>query len=252
MAISSTANAKEVLNILHRQYVKRESGALQFECNGEVVVFVFRYGDVVEVQGGPLESDGGRFQDYLCGRVENVFLTDKVPEQSGIPVEKGMEMLLFELAVGMDRQLAATLEDVRKTGRLPREAVRTAVVNFRSEKEEKQQHVFILKEGPNTIGRSEENDISIGDPGMSRHHACIQVVNQEAMVEDLGSANGVRLNRKLVQQAQLAEGNLLFIGNSVFRFFWSVCGSGILFNMNQNDSAFEDQNTTLIPRNEPH
>jgi len=249
MALSSTANAKEVLDILHRQYVKRESGALHFDCNGETVVFVFRYGDVVEVQGGPLESEGGSFQDYLCGRVENVFFTEEVPGQSGVPVDKGMEMLLFELAVGMDRQLAATLEDVRKTGKLPREAVRTAVVNFRSEKEKKkQQHVFILKEGPNTIGRSEDNDISISDPGMSRHHARIQLFNGEAMVEDLGSANGVRLNRKLVQQAQLAEGNLLFIGNSVFRFFWSECGSGILFNMNQDDSAFEDQNTTLIPR----
>lgn len=250
MAFSSTANAKEVLDIMHRQYVKRESGALHFDCNGEAVVFVFRYGDVVEVQGGPLKSEGGSFQDYLCGRVENVRFTQEAPEPAGIVVDKGMELLLFELAVGMDRQLASTLNDVRKTGKLPQEAVRTAVVNYRSEKEQKQQHVIILKEGANTIGRSEDNDITVNDPGMSRFHARIQVFNQAAMVEDLGSANGVRLNRKLVQQAQLDEGNLLFIGNSVFRFFWSDCGSGILFNMNQDDSGSDlvDQNTSIIPR----
>jgi len=239
--------AKQILDILHRQYVKRQSGTLYFTSNGEPIVFHLQYGDVTAIQGGPLERGEG-FQGYLSGEISDVIFNAESQPLTGYSVERGMEMLLFELAVGMDQQLAKKLDDVRKTGRLPKEAVRTAVVNYTVEEEEESQQVFILKEGVTTIGRSEDNDISLCDPGMSRHHAQITLMDGKAVIEDLDSANGIRLNRKLIKKAALAEGNLIFVGHSVFRFFWSECGNAILFNMQQDETGTEDQNTQVIPK----
>jgi two-component system response regulator AtoC len=43
-----------------------------------------------------------------------------------------------------------------------------------------------------TIGRSDENDVSINDPSMSREHAVIHF-GDEILIEDVGSTNGTRV-----------------------------------------------------------
>ncbi len=44
-----------------------------------------------------------------------------------------------------------------------------------------------------TIGRSEDNDVSINDPSMSREHAVIHFGDGDISVEDVGSTNGTRV-----------------------------------------------------------
>jgi hypothetical protein len=64
-----------------------------------------------------------------------------------------------------------------------------------------------------TLGRSEECEVTIEDPLVSRRHAQIAVDGDEVRVIDLGSRNGVRLNGHPVEgSALLADGDRVRIG----------------------------------------
>ena len=69
------------------------------------------------------------------------------------------------------------------------------------------------------IGRGSDADITISDAGTSRRHVEILWDGERAMVRDLGSTNGSRLDGHPVQQAGLADGQTITIGrtNIVFR-----------------------------------
>nr|WP_245325259.1 DUF3662 and FHA domain-containing protein [Microbacterium amylolyticum] len=69
------------------------------------------------------------------------------------------------------------------------------------------------------IGRGSDADITIGDPGTSRKHVEVLWDGERAMVRDLGSTNGSKLNGQKVRQAGLADGQTITIGrtNIVFR-----------------------------------
>jgi pSer/pThr/pTyr-binding forkhead associated (FHA) protein len=75
-----------------------------------------------------------------------------------------------------------------------------------------------LLNGEMTVGRVEECDITIEDPGVSRAHAVIRVEGEQVTVEDLGSANGSRINdRRAKGQAVLADGDTFSCENHHFR-----------------------------------
>ena len=68
------------------------------------------------------------------------------------------------------------------------------------------------------IGRGTEADLRINDPGVSRRHAEIRVVPAAdapaVSIVDLGSTNGMLVNGQRVQQASLADGATVHIGNT--------------------------------------
>lgn len=62
--------------------------------------------------------------------------------------------------------------------------------------------------GEQTLGRSKDADITISDPKISRSHARFKLDGAKLTVEDLGSANGTRVNqRKIDGPAALANGD---------------------------------------------
>ena len=70
-----------------------------------------------------------------------------------------------------------------------------------------------------TIGRVEQNDIILVQPGISRQHA--RVLNDQGVyiVEDLGSANGTRLNgEQLSEQEVLRDGDYITMGPTTLQF----------------------------------
>jgi len=70
-----------------------------------------------------------------------------------------------------------------------------------------------------TIGRTEENDIVLVEPGLSRRHLRIYDSHGAYVLEDLGSANGTRLNgERIVDPEVLREGDHITVGQSTFRF----------------------------------
>ncbi|MFI4914474.1 MAG: FHA domain-containing protein [Steroidobacterales bacterium] len=69
-----------------------------------------------------------------------------------------------------------------------------------------------------TIGRTPDNDIRIDADFISRHHAVVLVAGGGTFVEDLNSTNGVYVNGTRVTRSALAEGDLIAIGKTGFRF----------------------------------
>ncbi|WP_448544818.1 FHA domain-containing protein, partial [Roseiflexus sp.] len=77
---------------------------------------------------------------------------------------------------------------------------------------------FALGDQPLTIGRAADNAVVIASPRASRHHAHIRREGASFVLYDLGSANGTLVNGQRVQRAVLQPGDLIDIGDEVFRF----------------------------------
>jgi hypothetical protein len=72
---------------------------------------------------------------------------------------------------------------------------------------------FELSPGDTFIGRSHDCQITIFDPLISRRHARIRVVAEQAVLEDLGSRNGCRVNGSIIRGAHtLGVGDRIRIG----------------------------------------
>ncbi len=69
------------------------------------------------------------------------------------------------------------------------------------------------------IGRDQTCDIVLDDPTVSRHHAKLYGLdNDRYAISDLGSLNGIYVNRRSVQHAELADGDEIWIGKIRLRF----------------------------------
>ena len=68
-----------------------------------------------------------------------------------------------------------------------------------------------------TIGRG-LCDIRVQDPGASREHCSIEVVDGVAVLKDLRSVNGTLLNHEVVTEHVLADGDEIRLGTTVLRF----------------------------------
>jgi transitional endoplasmic reticulum ATPase len=76
---------------------------------------------------------------------------------------------------------------------------------------------FELKPGATTIGRSENNSIAIDDGAVSTRHCEVILTGQEVRVRDCQSTNGTFIDEKPVTEAILGPGQVLRIGNALFR-----------------------------------
>ncbi len=67
--------------------------------------------------------------------------------------------------------------------------------------------IFVEKGEKKTIGRSPQADVVIDEPSLSRLHAAVSMTGDGALaVEDLGSTNGVFINRSRQKTGPLAVG----------------------------------------------
>ena len=64
------------------------------------------------------------------------------------------------------------------------------------------------------IGRSDEGEIVLLDPSVSRAHAVIEIVRGAAVVRDLDSTNGTFVNGRRVTSRSLKSGDELRFGNT--------------------------------------
>jgi hypothetical protein len=76
---------------------------------------------------------------------------------------------------------------------------------------------FPLSEAPVVVGRGTECTISVPDSGLSRAHFEISYSDQVFRLTDLGSRNGLTVNRKTVQSAVLRPGDEILAGQTAFR-----------------------------------
>lgn len=73
-------------------------------------------------------------------------------------------------------------------------------------------------QGTTRVGRSEESEIVLVDPSVSRLHAVVDLDGGEPIVRDLDSTNGTFVNGRRVQVEALRDGDELLFGNTRMRF----------------------------------
>jgi pSer/pThr/pTyr-binding forkhead associated (FHA) protein len=68
------------------------------------------------------------------------------------------------------------------------------------------------------LGRSHDCDITVDDANVSRRHAEVRHEDGSYWIVDLGSTNGVVVNGKRVERAQLEPDDEILLGTTVVRF----------------------------------
>ena len=97
---------------------------------------------------------------------------------------------------------------------------RTGVLVVLSSPALKEDSARTLDSTPVTIGRSSDNDMSLGeDEFASAHHARVEPRRDGVWVEDIGSTNGTFVNgSKLERPKKLAPGDVIRVGETDLRF----------------------------------
>ena len=67
------------------------------------------------------------------------------------------------------------------------------------------------------IGRHPECDVRINLPQVSRRHCCVAMAYDRLVIRDLGSSNGVRVNGRVIEEAQLDLGDEVAIAHIIYR-----------------------------------
>ncbi|MCI0530317.1 MAG: FHA domain-containing protein, partial [Nitrospira sp.] len=122
------------------------------------------------------------------------------------------------MEMDMDRDRETTVEDTlvfRKRLERARRSLACLVVIAGAPIGEK----IALGQNHMVIGRQPDAEIPIADPMMSRKHAeLLAQPDDQTMIRDLGSTNGIYINENRVIQAVLRDGDLLRIGSTVFKY----------------------------------
>lgn len=77
---------------------------------------------------------------------------------------------------------------------------------------------IVIREERTIVGRGPAVDFAVADAAMSRQHFALELGGNEVRVRDLGSTNGITLNGKTVEAAELKHGDRVKAGDHVFQF----------------------------------
>ncbi len=77
---------------------------------------------------------------------------------------------------------------------------------------------YDLRDNICLIGRDAQNNIVLESDSVSRRHAALEVGESGRMLRDLGSTNGSYLNDIQVRSALLTNGDLVKIGDTIFKY----------------------------------
>ncbi len=106
-----------------------------------------------------------------------------------------------------------------------------------------------------SIGRTEDNDVALGDAHSSKRHAEIIKRKNHYYLRDLGSRNGTVLNgKKILSETPLKDGDIIVIGSASMSFMadedLDAADSGTRLTMESvhadADKAFQPMNDSLV------
>lgn len=72
-----------------------------------------------------------------------------------------------------------------------------------------------IGETPVLVGRGTGVDLPIKDPTVSRHHCVVWSASGHCWVRDLGSTNRTRVNDRAIPMAEIFDGDVLMVGQTV-------------------------------------
>lgn len=74
--------------------------------------------------------------------------------------------------------------------------------------------VFPLRQGANLVGRAQHAQVALMNPGVSKEHLKIEVLDGKLILSDLGSRNGTFLNGVKVKSSRLRSGDKLLLNDT--------------------------------------
>lgn len=90
------------------------------------------------------------------------------------------------------------------------------------QKSQEKPEIYILDRATIIIGRDVDNDISLDEPEVSRHHMRLVLTADGYTIEDLNTMNGTSVNGDTLEHQQLLNSNdLIGIGTGVLMWFTS-------------------------------
>lgn len=100
---------------------------------------------------------------------------------------------------------------------------------------------YYLNSNRAVMGRSETVDVQVLDTKSSREHAELVKMGSHYVLTDLGSQNGVVVNDLKVTQHQLSDGDLIIIGQTVFKYNVVEVERNLELVEDQDDEEDEDE-----------
>lgn len=82
--------------------------------------------------------------------------------------------------------------------------------------------VFAVTGHSTTLGRNRDCDIVLDDVTVSRHHATVRCADDQYVIADTGSLNGIYVNQQPTEQGELADGDEVWIGKFRLTFRTTV------------------------------
>lgn len=108
--------------------------------------------------------------------------------------------------------------------------------------------IFVVASPQLVIGRGDEADVVLSDPGMSREHACLWRTGDELTITDLGSTNGTFVEgARLMGPRKLHQGDRIRLGNVTLRYL-ARCASEVEASQQLCAAAIRDHLTGLFNR----
>jgi hypothetical protein len=164
---------------------------------------------------GNANQAGSRF----CSHCGTALAESPLPGDPLVPegaAERTSTMSLVGVEAGVEPDAGAA-DDGERVGLLPADREALAALPAGSA-------LLVVRRGPNagsrflldadvtTVGRSPDSDIFLDDVTVSRRHAEFVRSVQGFLVRDVGSLNGTYVDRNLIQEALLRDGDEVQVG----------------------------------------
>lgn len=105
--------------------------------------------------------------------------------------------------------------------------------------------VIVELNGPSVgLGRAKTNDTVIEASGVSRNHVEVSFKDQGWHIQDVGSSNGILVNKSEVAQAWLTAGDVISIGAVHYKF--SLDDAAVVEDAQQQVSLFDVEKTLVL------
>ncbi len=104
---------------------------------------------------------------------------------------------------------------------------------------------FVLQDGENTLGRSDDCDITLGVNGVSKKHMSITVTDDVAYVQDMGSSNGTFLNGKIIKRATAKNGDKIALPDLILQVVY-VKEKKVIVKRKATDDEEEEEDIDAI------